>query len=193
MNKLTKEKRNQLVLTVVIILLIAMGLYSGLIRYQQATLRNLDLEHQKANKKLTQMDEISKSGSKVDAELAGVTKELADRENEMASGDLYASMINSIRDFNKPYPVEIKQFASKGSSEMNLFTKYPYQQFTVSVTGTAYYHDIGKFIADFENHFRSSRILNLDLLPDNSKEKEKLTFKMDIVSLIKPTELPVKK
>jgi Tfp pilus assembly protein PilO len=187
MNKLSKEKRSQLALTVVIILLVATGLYSGLIRFQQAKLRNLDLEKQKANKKLSQINETSRSSAKIEAELKESIKELDIRESDMVSNDLYASMINSIRTFKLPYQVEIKQFNSKGLTEMNLFPKYPYKQYTVSLVGSAYYHDLGRFIADFENRFRSSRILNLDLAPESTQDKEKLVFRMDIVSLVKPS------
>jgi len=62
------------------------------------------------------------------------------------------------------------------------------------VRGTAYYHDLGKFIADFENAFPYVRLLNLEMEPvglpspaSNPEEQEKLSFKMDIVTLIKPT------
>jgi hypothetical protein len=57
----------------------------------------------------------------------------------------------------------------------------------VSISGSAHYHDIGKFVADFENQFPTSRILNLDISPSSvtaADEKEKLAFKMDIVSLV---------
>jgi hypothetical protein len=187
MNKISKEKRNQLALTVVIILLIATGLYSGLIRFQQARLRDLGLEKLKADRKSNQINETTRSSVKIEADLVEVSKQLAIRENDMAADDLYASMINLIRNFKEPYQVDIKQFTSKGMADMNLFPKYPYKQFTVSLVGSAYYHDIGKFIADFENRFRSTRILNLDLVPETSQDKEKLIFRMDIVSLVKPS------
>lgn len=193
MNKLSKEKRSQLALVVVMSLVLATGLYTGLIRFQQAKLRNLDLELQKANRKLSQIDETSRSSAKIEADLAIATKELQAREAEMVSGDLYSSMVNFVRTFKMSYPVDIKQFSSKGIADINLFTKYPYKQFTVAVTGSTYYHDLGRFIADFENRFPSSRILNLELAPESSQEKEKLTFRMDIVSLVKPSGSPVSK
>ena len=193
MNKLTKEKKSQLALIVVMSLVIATGLYTGLIRFQQAKLRNMNLEEQKANRKLNQISETSRNKEKIEADLVLARKELQAREAEMVSGDLYSSMVNFIRTFKLPYPVEIKQFNSKGIADINLFTKYPYKQFTVAVTGSTYYHDLGRFIADFENRFPSSRIQNLELAPESSTDKEKLTFRMDIVSLVKPTEAPASK
>jgi hypothetical protein len=47
------------------------------------------------------------------------------------------------------------------------------------------------FIADFENQFQFARIINLDVTPNTGQaagEPEKLTFKMDIVFLVKPNQ-----
>ena len=60
-----------------------------------------------------------------------------------------------------------------------------------TVAGTAYYQDLGMFIADFENQFQFARIINLDVTPNTGQaasEPEKLTFKMDIVFLVKPNQ-----
>jgi hypothetical protein len=59
----------------------------------------------------------------------------------------------------------------------------------LTIGGTSYYHDLGKFIADFENQFPLFRVLNLEMEPAPSvagAEKEKLSFKMDVVALVKP-------
>ena len=55
---------------------------------------------------------------------------------------------------------------------------------TLTVAGTAYYHDLGKFLAGFENEFPHIRLLNLDVNPSPAAgDAEKLVFKMDIVYL----------
>jgi hypothetical protein len=53
--------------------------------------------------------------------------------------------------------------------------------------GTAHYHELGRFISDFENEFPHVRLLNLgiELVPTSSGERELLTFKMEIVTLVK--------
>ena len=188
MNKLSKEKRSQLALVTIVILLIATGLYMGLVRGLQRKVQLLDLEKDKANRKLERISDISHQGGEIAADLAAVRSELEARESEMVSDDLYSSMINKIRKFKLAYPVEIKQFTSKGASDMNMIPRFPYKQFTVSILGSAYYHDLGKFIADFENEFRSSRIANIELTAESAQtpdEKEKLIFRMEIISLVK--------
>jgi hypothetical protein len=108
----------------------------------------------------------------------------------MAAGDLYSWMFTTLRRFQKGYKVEIPQISSVTSSPMNLLPRFPYQQATVSVGGTAHYHELGRFIADFENAFPYMRISNLTLDLNTSPatgDYEKLSFKMEIVSLVKPS------
>jgi hypothetical protein len=110
----------------------------------------------------------------------------------MPSGDWYSAMITEITRFKQPYDVDIPQFTAspnQAPTDSNLFPKFPYKQFTLSVQGTACYNDLGQFVADFENRFPSSRILNLELAPSSTtgpNEKFKLAFKMDIIALVKP-------
>jgi hypothetical protein len=85
--------------------------------------------------------------------------------------------------------------------DVDLLPHFPYKQLKITVSGTAFYHDLGKFIADFENAFPHMRVVNLALEPatgGNSPASatsgaspgvnEKLSFKMDIVTLVKTAE-----
>ena len=73
--------------------------------------------------------------------------------------------------------------------EVDLMPHFPYKQLKVTVGGTAYYHDLGKFIADFENTYPHARIANLTLEPvgGTADSGEKLAFRMDIIALANPT------
>ena len=107
----------------------------------------------------------------------------------MATGDLYSWMFTTLRRFQKGYKVEIPQISPVTSGDVTLLPRFPYQQATVSVGGSAHFHEIGRFIADFENAFPYMRISNLTLDLNSSPtagDYEKLAFKMDIVSLIRP-------
>ena len=35
--------------------------------------------------------------------------------------------------------------------DVNLLPNFPYKQATLTVAGTAHFHDLGRFLADFEN------------------------------------------
>ena len=190
MSKLTKEKRNHLVLAVGITLALVAALYLTLIRYQLERLHNLDAKTAEKDASLKRIQDTKKNSKEIEAELEVVRAKLQLREGDMASGDHYSTMINIITTFKQPYSVEIPQFTSGGPpAAVNLLPKFPYQQYSVTIAGTAFYSDLGQFVADFENRFPSSRILNLELSPASAQspdEKEKLQFKMDIVSLVKP-------
>jgi Tfp pilus assembly protein PilO len=192
MKKLPKEKRNQLLLAVFITVAVLAGLWFTLIRYQQATLARLHGQKTQSETKVAQITDTIKNDAQIEAELLIVSNKLAVREEDMAAGDLYSAMINSISKFKQPYDLNIPQFNSGGpEAPVNLLPKFPYKQVSVSVGGTADYYDLGQFAADFENRFPSSRLVNLELVPASAQapgEKEKLTFKMDVISLVKPAE-----
>lgn len=189
MNKLSKEKRNQLVLTSVAILLVLGGIYFTLIRYQQAGLKTWGVKKTTTEKKLSEIRDNIKNSRQIEAELLVVSNKLSLQEEDMPSGDVYAAMVNTIRKFKLGRAVEIPQFNSPSSpTDVNLLPKFPYKQVVMTLVGTAHYHDLGKFVADFENEFPSARILNIDLSPasaQSSSDKEKLAFKLEIVSLVK--------
>jgi len=188
--KLSKEKRNQLVLAILAVLMIVCGLWFTLIRFQQSSLARLREDADRRRSKVNQILETIKNRDQIQAELLVVSNKLAIKEEDMASGDLYSAMITAITKFKQPYQVEIPQFTpSLAPAESSLLPKFPYKQFTVSVQGTACYNDLGQFVAEFENRFPSSRVLNLELAPASAQtpgEKAKLSFKFDIVSLVKP-------
>src|ERR1035441_2968400 len=58
----------------------------------------------------------------------------------------------------------------------------------IDVAGTAHFHDFGRFLADLENQFPHIRVLNLSLELNQSpiaEEQETVSFKLDIVTLVK--------
>lgn len=190
MNRLSKDKKNQVVVVGLIIVLVVVGLWYSLIRFQQDNLKKADAQRKVALTKLSQIQDTIQHTRELEEELLSVSNKLAAREEDMVSGDLYAAMVNSIRKFKLRYKVEIPQFESAGlATEVNLLPKFPYKQVTMSISGTAHYHDLGRFVADFENRFPSSRIVNLELVPASvagPEEKDKLAFRMDIVCLVQP-------
>jgi Tfp pilus assembly protein PilO len=190
MTKLPKEKRNQLILAVLATLLVMAGLWFTVIRHQQDGLQRLRSQKADVESKLSRIRNTIQSSKQIEAELTVVSNKLEVQEADMASGDLYLWMVDSIRKFKQSYTVDIPQFTpGKGAEDVSLLPKFPYKQVAVTVVGTAYYHDLGNFIADLENQYPSARILNLDLAPapvQSSGEREKLSFRMDIVSLVKP-------
>lgn len=189
MNKLSKEKRNQLVLVALVTSGLLAGLWLGLIRYQQQSLGVLAQSKIASEQKLEQVKEAIESADQIESQLAEARQRLSKIEATMASGDLYAWTINTLRQFKLGYRVDIPQFSQiDGPKDMNMLAGFPYKQATMTISGTAFYTDFGKFIADFENQFPYMRVLNLSLEPVPAlvgSDKEKLAFRMEIAALVK--------
>jgi hypothetical protein len=194
-SKLPKEKRNHLIVVVLLTAVVLGGLGFGLIKWQYGNVRALTEKKEVAEKKLIKVKDAISRADQIEAEFNARNQKLAEQEEAMASGgDLYSWMVNSLRRFKLPYKaVDIPQIGQPSPPvDMNLLPRFPYKQMSLRVGGTAYYHDFGKFIADFENQFPHVRVLNLTLEPSPAaglSEKEKLAFTMDIVTLVK-TDAP---
>ena len=111
----------------------------------------------------------------------------------MVTGDPYSWALDALSKFKQNYELDLPQFGQPNVSENTLLPKYPYRQVALTVAGTAYFHDLGMFISDFENRFPFARITNLDAEPTagisaGEREREKLNFKMDVVFLVKPNQ-----
>ena len=187
--KLPKEKRNHLVLVALAALIAVAGLYFGLIRRQNESLAHLALKKDAAAKKLQVVLDAVRRADRIKADLDDARNALAGAETDVASGVLYAWVINWLRGFKTPYKVEIPQFSQLSApADVNLLPNFPYKQTTLTVAGTAHFHDLGRFLADLENQFPHVRLLNLSLdanAPSVTVEPETLSFKIDIVALAK--------
>jgi hypothetical protein len=188
-NKLTSEKKTRLITVCVAVLVIAGGLGFGLIRYQYQHVSSLVQERQAVESKLTLVQNAAKHSDQIEAQLQSSVKLLSDAEADIGSGDLYAWAINLVRTSKAGYKVEIPQVSPDGSPvDVDLIPAFPYKQARFILTGSAHYHDFGRFVANFENHFPHLRVINLSMEPNlnaTPEESEMITFKMVIVALVK--------
>jgi Tfp pilus assembly protein PilO len=171
--------------TVVVIGLI----WAFLISPQMDSLKDAGAKIQAAMDKEQKMQTSVKYAKKIEADLEESNDKMTEVGNGMASGDLYSWMYNTIKEFKAGYPkIEIPQFSGVDQSDCSLIYKFPFKQVRMTVTGSGYYHDIGKFVADFENHFHQIRIQNIELSPSGGngpeRDREKLSFRMEIVALV---------
>ena len=191
MNKLTKEKRNQLIMVAGVTLLGLAALWTVLIAPLRHKLQEIAGRRAAVAHKLDEVKLAIKNADRVAAELTEARAALATVESGMASGDLYAWAINAIKEFKLSYRVEIPQFSQvDGPRDVSLLSQFPYKQASMTLGGSAYFNDFGKFLADLENQSPYIRVLNLSLEPIPSKEpveQDKLAFKLEIVFLVKPS------
>src|SRR5262249_3710923 len=191
MKKLSSEKQKQLVLVVLLAVGAMIGTAYGLIKPEFHRREKMVQARQSAEQRLQQMKQMIEHADQIEAQLCETKKHLDKIEEGMAAGDLYSWAINTIRQFKLGYKVEIPQFSQiDGPREMSMLASFPYKQATMTIGGSASFYEFGRFLADFENQFPYVRLLNLSLEPISgvaSGDKERLSFKMQIAALVKPS------
>jgi hypothetical protein len=194
---LPKEKRDQLILVGISTIAVVLGLYLGVAKIQQRTLQRITRETAEQQSKVGNAERLVKARAELEKNLEGNLEKLKNIEQGMASGDMYSWIIMTINRFRADRKVDIPQFSREVTTEVGVFPKFPYKAALFNIRGTAHFHELGKFIADFENTFPHIRIQNIDFEPagqtaattgssTTSVEPEKLSFKMEIVALINP-------
>src|SRR6516162_4306531 len=103
MNSLSKEKRNQLVLAVLVTGGVLCGLWFGVIRFQKAKVQQFAESKLAAAQKLDQVKQAIETAEVVEVRLGESTQRLTKIEATMASGDLYSWTINTLRAFKLGY------------------------------------------------------------------------------------------
>jgi Tfp pilus assembly protein PilO len=188
MKRLSREKRNQLITVILVTLAILALIGFGLIRPQYDSLSKIATARKAADNKLQSIKHAITNSEAIANEWNETTDALAHAEEDMASGDLYSWTYDTIRHFKQSYKVEIPEVGQPTIGESDLLPSFPYKQIQFAINGTVYYHDLGKFIADFENSFPHSRMVRLVVEPAPSPDSnsEKLSFRMEIITLVKP-------
>jgi Tfp pilus assembly protein PilO len=181
-----RQKRNQLFLAVAVTLVLIGGIIFGLIRPQFAKLAAIKTQTVQMQQKLKDVEQVIKMSDETAAELATVSDDLTNQEADMATGDMLAWSIDTIHHFKSNYKVDVPEIGQPSESDVDLLPHFPYKQIRFSIRGTGYYHDIGKFIADFENKYPHMRVVNLDIEPVGP-DTERLSFHVDIIALVKST------
>jgi hypothetical protein len=184
MKWLPKERRNAFIIVVLSTAAILALICFGLIHSENVTLARVVDSRKSAGNKLVEMENTIKNADLTSSQLADVTSQLTRAEQDMASGDLYSWTYGTMRLFKQQYKVEIPDIGHPAVSDVDLLPSFPYKQLRFSINGKAYYHDLGKFVADFENAFPHARVVNLVIDPSGF-DTEQLTFRMDIIALVK--------
>lgn len=189
MKRLPPAKRNQLIGVLVATASLICAVYFLLINPQNTKNHELATAISKETLKLQQYKTTIKQMDATSATLADLSRQLNHSEEDVASGDVYAWAFETLRRFKSNYRVEIPTIGQPVTGDCDLVGNFPYKQIRFSLNGTAYYHDLGKFVAEFENQFPHCRVLNLSADPVNggSAGSERLTFRMEVVALVKPT------
>jgi hypothetical protein len=111
-------------------------------------------------------------------------------ETSIATGDPYRWLMKTLPNFYEADPVDLLNYEPPVIQDWQISPKVPYRAVTFTVSGSAYYQDLGKLLVALENSHPYLRIKRLDLEPKHSaepdaKEDEKLSFRLEFVSMFK--------
>jgi hypothetical protein len=178
-----------MIITVTLIAVI----YFAWIRPQDGNISHIKNDTAAAQQNQLSIEATIKNSVAIQTQLIDISETLTHAEIDMAYGDLNAWTYDTIRHFKVPNKMDIPTVGQPATGDVDLLANFPYKQLKFNITGTAFYHDLGKFISDFENDFPHIRVVNLSIDPagGTGEDGEKLAFRMDIVALIKPN--PVSK
>jgi Tfp pilus assembly protein PilO len=191
MSQLPKEKRDKMILVAICFTGVLAGLWYGPIRYQKAALVAKKDKIIQTENRVANSQRLVSQAAKHEAEYLAASARLKTLEEAMVTGDMYSWIIRTINRLQTPYKIEIPNFSPPAVGELKSLSRFPYQAATFAIRGTGYYHELGKFVADFENSFPTVTVQNLDIEPlgilaASPEDQEKISFKMEIVALVKP-------
>lgn len=192
MNKLSKEKLQQLIVLVVGTLVVIGVLWAFVISKQLEAIKETRTKVGEVEEKIGTGQRWVGRKKEVDLGVEEMTKKLKEIESGMASGDQYLWFDSLLKNFQITHgKVRVPRISRPENIQVGVLPEFPYQAVKYNVQGSAYYHDLGKFVADFENQFPYMRLQNLELRPISSldaSDPEKLEFSMEVVALVKPLE-----
>lgn len=192
MKNLPKEKRDRLILIGLGTLIVLIAIWYGLVTTQKKSLAAIQKRTSEQHDKVGSARRLIDSTADLEKNLEIASEKLRVIEQSMASGDMYSWIILTMNRFRADRNVDIPQFSREVTVEAGILPKFPYKAALFNVRGSAYFHDLGKFIADFENAFPYLRLQNVELEPaagssaTSTGDPEKLAFKMEIVTLVNP-------
>jgi Tfp pilus assembly protein PilO len=196
MNKLSKEKREKLILVVLLTVGVLAGFYYFIIADQKQTISQVESKIASTSEKLDKAQRWLRMGETIQAELAARRKQLDEEHDQLAPLDRFKWFHGTLTQFLPAYNVRLVDITREPEvGPVGSLPNFPYEAARFGVKLSATYHEFGKFLADFENHFRLMRVQNVELAPEalsrtstqSQAADERLAITIRVVTLIRPT------
>ena len=205
MNKISKEKRDKLILVCIGIIAVLGVLYTFVLGGQNDRLARTRTQITGVQSKLSKAETSLRSAELIEASLAENKKAVHARQENMApQGQYYYWFLKLIDQFRKDEKLDtgfILDITQPEFEEAGLLPKFPYKAASFGLRVNGQYHEIGRFVADLENTFPYFRVQNFRVSPQaagalNPGERNapalsattegKLVAELRVVTLIKP-------
>ena len=210
MNKLSTEKRNRLIIIAASALAICATLWFLVIRSQNENLRKRLESVEDVKTKIEKAQRLVRRRALIEEELAQLRQEFAQAEAEMIPVEQLTGnkwLADKLRNFIKDrYDLSLLNLSNDAliGKQFLLLPKLDYSGAAYNVELSGFFHEFGKFLADFENRFPYLRIQELRMWPLatplaatgpaadvpeellDSEAREQLRISMKVIILFKP-------
>lgn len=199
--KLTKEKRDRILLISMITVGLCFGLWHLVIKTRSAQITTERERLVQEERRLHEARAWIERAETIMDELESATADLVTREDRLASPtDTFGWSLLFLDRARQGHSIEIIDVKRPQVGSVRLLPQFPYRAATFTINGQAHYHDFGRFLADFENRHPYFRVENIELSRRTSSRSdepqanvpgsagEMLSIKMDIVALLRPSE-----
>ena len=169
MNKLSKDKRDKLILTALLFIGMAGVLYTFVIGAQKDRLATLGKQILIMRDKLSKAERLVKSAPMIEADMKESQKRLDVRQEQMApQGQYYywfLKLMDQFREQEKLNPNFIIDITQPEFIEAGLAPNFPYKAASFGLRLNGQFQEVGRFLADLENGFPYFRVQNLRMAP----------------------------
>lgn len=185
---LSKQKQTALLKLGGVTALVLIALWYFLVHSTQMRVSQNDAALNSLTQKIATKKLIIQKDDQVKTQMAENARRLREIEDQMVTGDVYLWIEKTLRDFEIRDQIEFTKYDPPQTVDSELPQKLPYKTVSFSVSGSAAYHDLGTFLANFENSYPHIRIRRLEMEPAaiGPSKNEKLTFLIEMQVLVKP-------
>jgi hypothetical protein len=187
MSKGRNDKRNQILKVVGVVAVLMGAIYGLAIMPLHHGLEVSEEQLGDSESKLAKYEHAIQKSAEIENTEREMAEKLQASEQSLPKGDLYLWMLDNIHTYKERPTLEFDQVDPPRAAESSSLPTLSYQNMAFAISGTAYFHDFGLFLADFENHFPFARIRSLELEPaaagrPGGDDREKLRFKFEFVT-----------
>jgi Tfp pilus assembly protein PilO len=196
MNKLSKDKRDKLILICLAVVGVISVLYFFVLSDMKDEQATLGTKIFSIKDKIDKSDRLMKHQRDLQARLDGLKQSLELREVEMPRpGEDHVWFLKIMEARRTKYNLDISDIRNPEAWDPGVLPKFPFKGVSFNVTIVGAYADFGKFLADFENDFPYMRVQLISIVPDSpiappgttavADDGGKLRFNFRVISLIK--------
>lgn len=205
MNKLSKEKRDKLILVCIAIVGVLGALYTFVLGAQKDQLATLETQITGVKGKLSKAEMMVRNAETIEKTLEQNKTVIETRQENMApQGQYYYWFLKLVDQFRKDEKLDtgfIMDITQPEFVDAGILPKFPYKAASFGLRLNGHFFEIGKFVSELENRFPYFRVQNVRMSPHGSgisgmnarqpsapveNTQEKLIVELRVVALVKP-------